>query len=258
MITARQVLIYLSLKYEGNWDKIYNAIKTKEDIDSNEIGKIVISNAITIVDDNYPQGLKTQYKPPFVLFYKGNKEILDRKNILGVVGTRKMSTYGRRVTDYLLSGVYEKKDIPLVSGMAKGIDSEAARVAIRHNKQIISCVGCGLDYCYPQESRDVYDYSMGDNGVIISEYPEGVKPLPENFPLRNRIIAGLCEALLVVEAGKQSGTSITVKYAIDQGKEVLCVPNEIFSKNTFTNELIACGALPCSTSNEIIGVIKDE
>ena len=119
MITARQVLIYLSLKYEGNWDKIYNAIKTKEDIDSNEIGKIVISNAITIVDDNYPQGLKTQYKPPFVLFYKGNKEILDRKNILGVVGTRKMSTYGRRVTDYLLSGVYEKKDIPLVSEIGR-------------------------------------------------------------------------------------------------------------------------------------------
>lgn len=219
---------------------------------------------IHINESNYPQNLKQIYDPPISLYIKGNKEILNGKNI-GIVGCRECTDYGKKSAKYFAYNL-SKQNINIVSGLAKGVDSYAhlgSLSTIREklteknsNKdcgKTIAVVGNGLDSIYPKENIKIAKEIINSGGAIISEYPCGTKPDKMNFPARNRIISGISEGIVVVEAKEKSGTLITVDFALEQGRDVFVVPGNINSINSIgTNDLIKQGAKIVTTYEDIL------
>ena len=196
---------------------------------------------ISIEDKQYPNILKEIYDPPICLYIRGNKEILNNKSI-SIVGCRKATDYGRKVARDFAYNI-SKQDINIISGLAIGIDSEAHLGAVEANKKTVAILGNGLDTVYPKENIILSQKILDSGGTIISECPLGTKPKKENFPARNRIISGMSNGLLVVEAKEKSGTLITVDFALEQGRDVFVVPGNIVSENSVgTNDLIKQGA----------------
>lgn len=209
---------------------------------------------IHIYEESYPQILKEIYDPPISLYIKGNKEILNNKNI-GIVGCRKCTDYGKKAAKYFAYNL-AKENINIVSGLAKGVDSYAHLGCLSTYKENQNCgkiysdcgktiavVGNGLDMVYPKENIELANEIIKSGGAIISEYPCGTKPDKMNFPARNRIISGLSSGIIVVEAKEKSGTLITVDFALEQGRDVFVVPGNINSiYSVGTNELIKQGA----------------
>ncbi len=196
---------------------------------------------INIYDKNYPAKLKEIYDPPLILYLKGNKEILNENNI-AVIGCRQCSEYGKRSAQRIAEEL-SKNTINVVSGLARGIDTYAHIGALKEKGKTIAVVGCGLDTVYPPENIKLFNEIVNAQGVIISEYVIGQKPVPNNFPARNRIISGISNGIVVVEAKEKSGTLITVDFALEQGKQVYAIPGNINSINSNgTNELIKQGA----------------
>ncbi|QEK13625.1 DNA-protecting protein DprA [Crassaminicella thermophila] len=191
-------------------------------------------------DKEYPENLKHIYDPPFILFKKGN--ILSRDmNAIAIVGARKASAYGKYVA-YKFASDLAKKGITVVSGMAYGIDTMAHKGALENGGRTIAILGCGLDICYPKSNHNLMK-EIEKNGAILSEYGVGTKPLPINFPARNRIISGISKGVIVIEANINSGSLITAEFALDQGREVFAVPGNINSSLSMgTNKLIQDGA----------------
>ena len=250
---VRDILIYLSIKYKGDFEKIYSAIITKEEVDYNKVDEVISSlkhNAITIIDDNYPDLLKQTYKPPIVLYYYGDIDIINNRRKLGVIGTRHPSEYGSDVTQSILNDVL-KEDITIVSGLAIGIDSLSHQCALKNNKKTIAVLANGLDSYYLDNNINLFN-SIKEKGLILTEYPMGVKLNKDNFKVRNRIIAGLSKAIFVPEANKKSGTSITIKYALEMDREIMCVPSSIFNKESLTNFLLKQGAKIVLNSEDIL------
>ncbi len=198
-------------------------------------------------DDDYPVLLKESSVKPFLLFCKGNIGRINRiENLLGVVGSRNCSAYGRMVTQSLCGGLGDY-NFAIVSGLARGIDTVAHKAALDNNMFTVGVLGCGIDFVYPAENSGVYK-SMEEKGAIISEYPPGASPFKSNFPARNRIIAGMTSAVLVCEAGLGSGALITAQLAGDEGRDVLAVPSNInVACGSGCNSLIKNGAA-CVTS----------
>ncbi len=206
---------------------------------------------ITIYDKQYPDKLKVIYDPPVVLYVKGSKEILKEKGI-SIVGCRLCSKYGENMAKKLAYNL-SLNNINIISGLAKGIDSFAHRGSLMANGKTLAVVGCGLDRVYPQENRNLFDKIINNGGAAISEYIIGTKPLAKNFPRRNRIISGLSDGVVVVEAREKSGTLITVDFALEQGKNIYAVPGNIDSPNSFgTNELIKQGAKTITNLQDIL------
>lgn len=216
---------------------------------------------IHIYEESYPQILKEIYDPPISLYIKGNKEILNNKNI-GIVGCRECTDYGKKAAKYFAYNL-AKENINIVSGLAKGVDSYAHLGCLSTYKENQNCgkihsdcgkqknncgktiavVGNGLDMVYPKENIEIANEIIKSGGAIISEYPCGTKPDKMNFPARNRIISGLSSGIIVVEAKEKSGTLITVDFALEQGRDVFVVPGNINSiYSVGTNELIKQGA----------------
>ncbi|MEG1963436.1 MAG: DNA-processing protein DprA [Clostridia bacterium] len=182
--------------------------------------------AVTLESEMYPCQLKEIFCPPICLYCKGNLQLLN-SNLLGVVGTRRPTRYGKDITrQFVRELVYS--GFGIVSGMAKGIDTVAHSVALEEEAQTIAVVACGLDIIYPAENRELFN-NLVENGLIISEYPIGFAPLTFRFPERNRIISGLSRGVLVTEAGKNSGSLITVNCALEQNRNVYIVPGNINS-----------------------------
>lgn len=235
-----EVLVYFSLKYKGDFNKILQALKKKEKVgeDRDLLLKQVKCKYTTIISNDYPEALKQINCPPFVLYYYGDLEIL-KTHCIGVIGMRVPSAYGKSATNRF---VYDLvcHHYTIVSGMALGIDTVAHRTALNNNGKTVAILGGGIDYCYPKRNLDLYN-QIKENHLIISEYPGDLVPRQEYFPQRNRLIAGLSESLLVTEAKKRSGTMITVGFALDQGKEIFCVPGRI-TDNNGCNYLIQQGA----------------
>ncbi len=176
---------------------------------------------MTIFDENYPKLLKQIYDPPIVLYYKGNVECLDKKCI-AVVGTRKMTGNGRSLTEQFVKNLVEA-GLTIVSGLARGIDAVAHKTTVEANGQTVAVLGSGLNEIYPPENKGLAQEIINGHGAIISEFPPDYPIFPGNFPIRNRIISGLSLAVLVVEAAEDSGSLITAREALEQGRDVFTI-----------------------------------
>ena len=202
----------------------------------------------------YPVKLKNISSPTKELFCLGNLELFNCKSI-AIIGSRNYSGYGERAAKEFSYNL-AKEDVCIVSGMARGIDSFAHEASLNAKGKTVAVLGSGLDVIYPRENKILYENIIKNNGLIISEYPLGTKPSRQNFPARNRIISGLSDGVLVIEARKNSGTNITVDFALDQGKDVFVIPGNIYSNTSDgTNFLIKEGAIPVTSYKDIINYI---
>lgn len=196
---------------------------------------------LNFLDKNYPKNLKQIANPPIILYCIGNIELL-KKPQLAIVGARNHSTYGKNATEKLCTDL-QSSQISVISGLAYGIDTLAHKYAIKNNLNTIAVVGTGVDIIYPSSNRELHNNIIESNNLIISEFALGTTPLRHNFPQRNRIISGLAEGVVIVEAAKKSGSLITAQLALEQNKEVFAIPGSIFSKTSEgCNDLIKQGA----------------
>lgn len=243
--------LFLLLKLgQTQKNDLWNALQSKQ-LSQKIQQNLKVSHFLTILDKRYPSQLQEIYSPPVVLFYQGNLELLDSKKLLGVVGARQCSSYALQALTQLLPSVIQQKLI-LVSGLAKGVDGLSHQLALKHHGKTIAVIGNGLDISYPSCNRALQT-QIAHAGLLLSEYPLESRPLKYHFPLRNRIIAGLCQTVLVVEARHHSGSLITANLALQENRNVLALPgriNDIYS--TGCNELIAAGAKPVLNSNDIL------
>jgi DNA processing protein len=194
---------------------------------------------ILLLDDGvYPSSLREIYDPPIVLYVKGAwSECLDQPCI-GVVGSRKASTYGQNAA-LMLARDLAQRGLTVISGLARGIDAAAHRGALEGNGRTVAVLGTGIDEVYPRDHKKLAEEILAKGGALVSQFPLGTPPVSENFPYRNRIISGLSLGVVVVEAAENSGSLITARLAIEQNREVFAVPGNITSRNSFgTNYLI--------------------
>ncbi|RCX15504.1 DNA processing protein [Anaerobacterium chartisolvens] len=205
--------------------------------------------AIAVNNPSYPYYLKNIYNPPIVLYVRGrlNKD----QKAVAVVGSRRASPYGMKMAEEI---AYElsRLGIAVISGMARGIDTMAHRGCLKAGGTTIAVMGCGLDRAYPAENRELME-SIAVSGAAVSEYPPGIPPLPQNFPARNRIISGISQGVVVIEAGGRSGSLITADFALEQGREVFAVPGNVDRVNsTGANKLIKDGAKMVTCVEDIL------
>lgn len=239
-----------------NWRKSFDCYKALESLKKESI------NFISLIDKEYPLLLKEISSPPLTLFYSGNVSLLnDTKNRrLAIVGARKSNEYASQVLGSIIPSL-TKNNITIVSGLAIGVDAEAHQEAIRNNGKTIAVLGTGIDRTsfYPRVNLELANNIIKNFGLIISEFSPGTKAKPINFPRRNRIISGLCQATLVVQAEKKSGSLITADYALEQNREVLSVPGSILCQlSQGTNELIKEGAKVVTGANDILEIYNDK
>jgi DNA processing protein len=205
---------------------------------------------VTLGDGHYPELLRRVFDPPPVLFCRGRIDLLSAVNV-GVVGTRHPTPYGVAATERL-AGDLARAGVTVVSGMARGVDTAAHRAALSVDGTTVAVLGCGADIVYPSENRKLAAEIVA-KGLIVSEFPMGSTAFPQNFPIRNRIISGLSAGLVVTEGAQYSGSSITARLAIDQGREVFAVPGNITSKMSWgPNLLIKQGAKLVQDWNDIV------
>ena len=207
---------------------------------------------VRLGDDDYPQRLGEIKYPPKQLFVEGEIDLLKKDKLVAVVGTRRMTREGERITRKLVRDLVKDGWI-IVSGLARGVDRVAHEECLRWGGKTIAVLAHGLDMTYPREHKKLRERIVANGGLVLSEYEMGVKPKPEYFAIRNRIVAGLSKAVLVTESYVKSGTKITVGFALDQGKDVYVVPGSP-EKPSFrgNSEMIGQGAWPILEVEEII------
>ena len=211
---------------------------------------------VPLTDPAYPARLKEIYDPPLVLFALGRVELLDSL-MLGVVGTRRPTPYGVAATRRLAADL-AAAHMTIVSGMARGIDTAAHQAVLEVGRNTIAVFGCGVDVIYPAENRKLAA-EIAAKGLIISEFPMCAVPYPQNFPVRNRIVSGAGVGVVVVEGAQYSGSAITARSAMDQGREVFAVPGNITSKMSWgPNLLIKQGAKLVQDWNDIVVELQPE
>src|SRR5436190_2551624 len=212
--------------------------------------------AIPISDPRYPDMLREIFDPPILLFARGRVELLHLL-LFGVVGTRRPTPYGVAAAERL-SGDLARAGLAIVSGMARGIDTAAHRSALAAGGETIAVLGCGVDVVYPSENRKLAG-EIAAKGLLLSEFPMGTVAFPQNFPIRNRVISGMSVGILVVEGAQYSGSSITAKLALDQGRELFAVPGNITSKTSWgPNLLIKQGAKLVQEWNDVVAELAPE
>ena len=223
-----------TVSLEKVWDKIQNLEVT----------------VLTWEDNNYPTLLRELSQSPPVLYIRG--KILPQDDwAVAVVGTRRITHYGRQVTERIATKLAHA-GVTLVSGLARGVDGVAHKIALESGGRTLAVLGCGVDIVYPPEHRSLSEKII-QQGAVISDYPLGTPPESSNFPPRNRIISGLSRATVIVEAGKRSGALITAGFAADQGREVFAVPGSVLApQSRGTNRLIQDGARMLTDSQEIL------
>jgi len=249
---------FLDLQKAGlNLKLAQSIISQRSVLDPNSIIEQIDKEKIEVVsinDNDYPQLLKEIYNPPFIIYYRGDLKNLSEKNLLSIVGTRKMTNYGKTVLENLIPNLVSYGFI-IISGLALGTDAYAHQLTLNNKGQTIAVLGSGLDQIYPRANLKLANELLEKGGTIISEFPLGTLPLKQNFPYRNRIISGLSQAILITEADLKSGAMITAKYALEQNREVLALPGEIIkNQSTGTNKLIQAGAKILTEVNDILEI----
>ncbi|MDO5715703.1 MAG: DNA-processing protein DprA [Tissierellia bacterium] len=232
-------------------DKIEKNIKRKDEIFSKiqAYGERLQASIITIFDSDYPRSLTAIDDPPAVLYQRGQN--FSYENTLAFVGARKHTAYGRLVIERLMKEM-APYNFTIVSGMAFGIDALSHEKALEHGMKTIAVLGTGIDVIYPKNNSNLY-HRLLEEGMVLTEYPFGTRARPYHFPQRNRIISGLSQSVVVVEAKDKSGSLITARLAAEQGKEVFAVPGNINSPYSIgTNKLIRDGAFPLIEIDDIL------
>ncbi len=205
---------------------------------------------VTPVDEDYPERLREIFDPPTMLWIRGDSALLARPGI-AVVGTRHPTPYGTGMAE-MLSRDLAAHGLVILSGMARGVDTAAHRGALSVQGKTVAVWGTGIDVIYPKENKRLAEQILECGGAILSEYPMGTFPAPQNFPIRNRILSGMSAGVLVIEAGENSGTRITARCALEQNREVFAVPGNVTSKNSWgPNTLIKQGAKLVATWEDV-------
>jgi len=206
---------------------------------------------ITLNDDEYPERLKNIYDPPVIFYVSGSLPPIDDEPAVGIVGTRNSTLYGD--TEAEKAGhILARSGIIVVTGLARGIDTSAARGALRGGGRVIGVIGSGLDIVYPGENRALFD-EVSRKGAIISEYPPGTQPAASHFPARNRLISGLSLGVAVIEAPRRSGALLTAARALEQGRDVFTLPGNVGEWSCEgSNALLREGAIPFLCGEDIV------
>lgn len=206
---------------------------------------------LTCDSEYYPSGLKNIYAKPIVLYCRGKLRNFDKNVLITCVGTRKCTDYGKSMA-YKMGAELAMGGAFVVSGMALGIDSMSQRGALSVSGYTVAVLGCGIDVIYPPENKELYD-AIAENGLIITEFAPGTEPYAKNFPIRNRIMSGISNGTVVIEAGKSSGAMITAEKAMEQGKPLFAVPGDVGSAGSDgTNDLIMRGAKLVTCAKDVL------
>ena len=210
---------------------------------------------VTKGSPEYPEHLRSIPEPPELLYCVGDISLI-RRPLIAIVGTRRSSPYGRWAAENIAERV-ARAGVPVVSGMAYGIDTAAHKGCIKGGMPTVAVLGTGIDICFPSSNRELYE-RIAAEGLLISEYPPGTEGFRSNFPRRNRIISGLSGSVIVVEGAPKSGSMITARLALEQGRDVFAVPGNINQPNSLgVNKLIADGAYPIlelASVCEVLGI----
>lgn len=216
---------------------------------------------VSMEDKSYPTKLKFINDTPYGIFYKGNIEKINNECCVSIVGSRMCSRYGIDLTK-IITEELTANNINIISGLARGIDTIAHKTAIDNKGYTVAVLGSGVDVVYPKENKNLYNEILKTGGCILSEFAPGTKPLSMNFPIRNRIISGLSDLLVITEAGEKSGSLITATKALEQGREVIAAPGSIFSEESKgTNKLIKEGAHVFTEIDDIfylLGMVRNK
>ncbi len=237
---------FLSLRDKINPDKVL------EDVTSRNV------KYLTFQDENYPRILKNIADPPVVLYYKGSLDVCNLERTLAIVGSRR-ATYSAKEELNKIISQFSGTDICIVSGLAAGIDSQAHIAALENNLKTIGVIASGLDFYYPASNKHLYERIENGNGAVVSEYFPTFEPLKFRFPQRNRIVSGLSYGTLVAEASLKSGALITANLALEQGRELMCMPGLISNPNTEgIYKLLKNGATLVTSSDDILNALNWE
>jgi DNA processing protein len=235
---------------------IERLVQVRSEVDLDRIMARILSQNIQVLtweDEDYPARLKEIDQPPPVLYVRGSLTAEDNWSV-AVVGTRRVSAYGRQIAEELGSCL-AANGVTVVSGLARGVDGIAHQSALQAGGRTLAVLGCGVDRIYPPENSQLAARII-EHGALLSDYPLGTAPEASNFPPRNRIISGLSLATIVVEAGETSGALITAQFALDQGRDVFAVPGNILAPNSKgTNRLISQGAQPFLSVQDLLAML---
>ncbi|MEA5079703.1 MAG: DNA-processing protein DprA [Anaerolineaceae bacterium] len=238
---------------------VENFLVVRKQVNLDVVMKRVADSGVQVItwdDDAYPRRLKEIDQPPPLLFVRGSINVEDDWAV-SVVGTRRVTPYGRQVASEI-ARYLAQNGVTVVSGLARGVDAIAHQTAMQAGGRTLAILGSGVDTIYPPEHRKLAE-DISKQGAVISDYPLGTQPESRNFPPRNRIIAGLSLATIVVEAGETSGALITAEFAVNQGRDVFAVPGSILTpQSEGTNRLIEQGARPLLRMSEILESLKLE
>ncbi len=257
-LEPRDMVIALAVKHNGDWNRVYAGLKCRDELTDEEaaaLAKSVRSKTLTFLDPDYPQYLLDGcIRPPFCLFYYGDISLIhDSSRVLTVVGSREPSDYATNKTREICHDMIKKGYI-LCSGLAYGIDTIAAEEGAKIRGGGIAVLGCGIDNMYPLENVGL-KRTLVHRGLVLSEYPGDAPPDSKNFPMRNRILAGLGSTTFASEIKNHSGTSITVAYALAMNKDVGVLPfqaGEMYLNNNF----IKGGAALIESSEDLLLMMK--
>jgi DNA processing protein len=235
----------------------------KREFDERAAGELervkALGGDILILDDgSYPSLLREIADPPMVLYVRGDWQACFEQPCVGVIGSRLCSTYGANASEMLARDL-ASRGITVVSGLARGIDSSAHKGAIAGKGRTIAVLGTGIDGVYPKENARLTHEILDSGGALVTQFPLGTPPLKDNFPYRNRIISGLSHGVLIVEASERSGSLITARLAMEQNREVMAVPGNITSSNSYgTNYLIKAGAKLVQQWQDVVAELPSE
>ena len=247
-----------ALREAGLGEKLTaNVVKLRAQVSVDKVWEKLQAGSIQVLtwdDEAYPRRLKEIDQPPPVLYLRGNL-LPEDEWAVAIVGTRRVTAYGRQVAEELAS-VLARNGVTVISGLARGIDSIAHQAALNAGGRTIAVMGTGVEQIYPPENRRLAE-QMLQQGALVSDYPLGTPPDGINFPPRNRIISGLALAVVVVEAGLTSGALITASFAAEQGREVFAVPGNITApQSQGTNRLILDGATPLLSPQQVLEALN--
>ncbi len=236
---------------------VENLVKVRSQVDLDIVWEQILTKNIQVItwlDENYPKRLKEIDQPPPVLYISGEIRPEDECAV-AIVGTRRITPYGRQVTEEI-AAILAHNGVTIVSGLARGVDAVAHQTAINSGGRTLAVLGSGVDRIYPPDNRRLAE-RMITQGALVSDYPLNTAPEAGNFPPRNRIISGLSRAVIIIEAGLDSGAMITASFAADQGREVFAVPGNITApQSQGTNRLIRDGARPLLCAQDILETLN--